>query len=338
LVNTFINTYALGFYLDKRFPEYLQKWKDTSAKDIEKNEEFFNDILSNQFDVTLRIIPSRTITGDHLHSAFHRNITNCLKKKGIDQREEVQVALASFKDCFPYKNKFEKENVYTYLTYPNLYDVANYESNFLNNSISTALQYVTPYSAMPAELTSFQKIKIRTTYAAVKRVGTPSPYAIINVNGMEFVEAVMHDQETFNPHWTTIKYVPLNVSQVTIQYALWDDKFPQDDKLKDIRGDDNQKLDFVFDVASHSLSGEVSGVYDSSSNTFTQSNDGNAVTLFITAEKAGNCQLNGIPEPYCPNEAYTDLRVYAGCGFEDSGSAVALTSTSLLILLLLILA
>jgi len=45
-----------------------------------------------------------------------------------------------------YKQKFTDEKVWRYLTSPNLYDVANYDQNTFNNSISAALQFVTPYT------------------------------------------------------------------------------------------------------------------------------------------------------------------------------------------------
>jgi len=221
-----------------------------------------------------------------------------------------------------FKKLVSQDKVYQYLTYPNLYDVYNYGPV---NEYSEAIEYTVPYSQLPESLNSLTKVKVRTTHAVVHNgAGKPSPYAKVTMNGIQFIEAVQNNMEDFTPHWTSILYVPINTSSISITYEMWNDRFPASDDTKKVIGDSDGNLNMQFDLATHALSGDVNGVYDSLNNALTSQTSDALVTLYVTTNQAGKCIRNGLPEPFCPGEAYTELRDYHECGTTDAeGSSFA---------------
>jgi len=209
-----------------------------------------------------------------------------------------------------YKREFTDKQFWKTLTSPNLYDTA---AN-ANLAYSVAVEFVTPFSELPSNLALFRRVKVRTTYVKVNigGVNTPSPYAVTNINGMEFEDTVQIDHDELFPHWTIIKFVPYNTTSVVIEYALWNDKFPTSDELINIASGDG-KVNVVFDIGTQALSGDINGVFDTSSNSFNSSTDDALVSVFITAQEYGVCPPVPLPDAFCPDEAYTELLLHPYC-------------------------
>eukprot|EP01119_Soliformovum_irregulare_P021107 TRINITY_DN696_c0_g1_i1.p1 TRINITY_DN696_c0_g1~~TRINITY_DN696_c0_g1_i1.p1 ORF type:complete len:546 (+),score=139.72 TRINITY_DN696_c0_g1_i1:91-1728(+) len=211
-----------------------------------------------------------------------------------------------------FKQLVFKTKVYQYLTYPNLYDVYNYGPA---NLMSEAIQYLIPYSDLPEDLTNLVKIKVRTTHVNVpKSVGRPSPYAIVTMSGLQFIEAVQHNMEDFKPHWTSILYAKADVSSIPITYELWNDRFPGSDEQKKVINDADGNFNLNFSIADHVISGDIQGTYDTVDQVYTSQTGDATVSIYITTNQVGKCVRTGLPEPFCPSEAYTELRDFSGCG------------------------
>jgi hypothetical protein len=91
-------------------------------------------------------------------------------------------------------------------------------------------------------------------------------YAKLWVADQPFVEAMQIDRAQVAPAWTSLRILADDVPQVAVHYELWDEDgnaLGNDDHcdINPIRGKSN--LDFTFDVGTHSLSGDLSGVHDS---------------------------------------------------------------------------
>jgi hypothetical protein len=114
-----------------------------------------------------------------------------------------------------------------------------------------------------------EKDDVGTFETKIDPLGKADFFAKITVAGQTFTEAMQLDRSMVTPAWTTIKFVPNSLAQVPIQYQLWDE-----DGVG--RGDDDQvdinpkkgvrNLSFSFTMSNHSLSGDITGVHDTSSN------------------------------------------------------------------------
>jgi hypothetical protein len=100
-------------------------------------------------------------------------------------------------------------------------------------------------------------------------LGKADFYGRITIAGQTFTEAMQLDKSSVLPAWTTIKFLRKTQTQAPIRYELWD----EDGALRG--GDDpvdiNPKtgvrnLNFSINLASHNLSGDITGVRDSASN------------------------------------------------------------------------
>lgn len=245
----------------------------------------------------------------------------------------VGATISFFRSSSTYKRLFSDLRFWNDLTSPNPYDVAATAPKI---EVADAIELVTPFTEIPPQFTDLRKIKIRTTYAKIQKTGanTPSPYAKIYIDGMEFIEAVQIDKEEVYPHWTTIKYVPATTTSVSVVYELLNDKFPDSDEMASISTTSQDgKLHFNFDLATQSVSGDVTGSYNSKTNVLTSSSGGNrnSVQLYVTEELFGNCLSNGrVIEDFCQNEAYTEYLLHEVCGFVADSSAVTFIPISIL--------
>lgn len=140
-----------------------------------------------------------------------------------------------------------------------------------------------PEPAVPRPQFSETAIVVRTLQVSelptgvlelkIDPAGKPDFYGRITVANQTFVDAMQLDQPSITPGWTTIRFVHGGAS-VPITYQLWDEDTVAGVERTDDHCDINPKanqadLQFRLDIATHRLSGDVSGVHDS---------DGNAVT------------------------------------------------------------
>lgn len=97
---------------------------------------------------------------------------------------------------------------------------------------------------------------------------SPSFYGKITVNGQTFIEAMQRGKAKISPTWTTIKFIPLETTQVPIIYTLWDQKFrfpPRSDHNVHFDINPTEKtydLDFKFDVSLNENTGDITEMYD----------------------------------------------------------------------------
>eukprot|EP01089_Gocevia_fonbrunei_P006129 TRINITY_DN1667_c0_g1_i1.p1 TRINITY_DN1667_c0_g1~~TRINITY_DN1667_c0_g1_i1.p1 ORF type:complete len:544 (+),score=113.30 TRINITY_DN1667_c0_g1_i1:72-1703(+) len=223
-----------------------------------------------------------------------------------------------------YKDLFLEKQIWKPLITPNPYHV----DPAANQAYSSAVEYFQAFSEIPIADRNFTKVKVRTVKVDIPdKINTPSPYAIVTIDGQDFEEAVQIDKINFSPHWTAIKFIPATSTNIEIVYALYNDKFPRSDDQFDL-ADGDGKIRMTMDVFSHKLVGnggtDLDGVYDTTATAFAVDYDGNEVSFFVTQQQYGGCVVTGFPEPFCPDEAYTYLLAYSSCGADtglDSGAS-----------------
>jgi len=211
-------------------------------------------------------------------------------------------------DSSIYKQQFTERQVYKDLTDPPLYLTPT-------ATAQQALEFYTPYFALPGELQNWTAVVVRTNNLDIPDVlvNTPSPYAVVTIGGLPFVESVQMDRTNFRPHWTSIKFVPRSLTSIQINYSLFNEEFVSDDDLVSIAAGDGS-LNVTMDLQTNGLTGDVSGVFQSASNVLTSTSGENSVSLFMYTIPVGNCDVElVIPEPFCPNEAYTQIGLHPYC-------------------------
>eukprot|EP00026_Physarum_polycephalum_P006711 Phypoly_transcript_06762.p1 GENE.Phypoly_transcript_06762~~Phypoly_transcript_06762.p1 ORF type:complete len:544 (+),score=67.77 Phypoly_transcript_06762:67-1698(+) len=219
-----------------------------------------------------------------------------------------------------YKSKYQDAKIHQRWVYPNVYDAPGVDQSQVID-VSTITQITTPYTGIE----EFTPVVVRTVsvHGQEKKPVNPSYYASVQIDGMEFLEDVYINHASFSPHWTSIKFVNTTANPtVPIVYTLKDNKFPKGDEVVSVSPTGSDSLVLYFDVATHGLTGETFGIFDSISNTFTTKNPNQnvEVQLFITANKFYNC-TQGLPQQYCPNEAYVSEGPFGECKGETIAAA-----------------
>lgn len=66
-----VKVYAFGLYVDAEAARAaLSGYADETAKDLEKNDEFYDEILAMGFPMTLRLVMTRDVGGEDMADAF----------------------------------------------------------------------------------------------------------------------------------------------------------------------------------------------------------------------------------------------------------------------------
>lgn len=301
------------------FVDRARSWAPTTAEDREDLEEDYEASYVISYSV-------KNLISEDGH----------WKGPGAGSLKRLATSFAEFVPSKSiYKALFVDERIHEKLTTPDIYVAPDARGQL----ISPALALITPLNNLSASgLTDFIAVKVRTTH--VKADGSlfdsPNPYAIVTIAGMEFTENVQTDKEEFRPHWTAIKFVPSTVSQVSIEYGLFNDEWPSDDDVIPI-GPGKDTLEFTFDISTSRVSGDISGQFNSSSNVFTSPRDDNQVSLFLTTRTMSivgeECTSpSTFPIPFCEEEAYTELGIHEKCadlqneqGLENAASQFSAT-------------
>jgi hypothetical protein len=220
-----------------------------------------------------------------------------------------------------YKNQYSDKKFYLSLVHPNLYEL------FGDQEYSDAVEVFIPYPQLPVELRSYRKVKVRTWFVSVpdKTTNTPSPYATVTIGTQTLEEAVMDDSFSFHPHWTSISYVPSNITEIDIQYTLWNDRFPADDVQIPIHNDADGSMNALYNIVTGTLSGDVTGKYDSRYNLLQLQSGSNFISLYIMTQQFGNCSVSGFPQMFCDDEAYGQLFLSNFCGIDKGADASSTT-------------
>ena len=66
-----MQVYAYGLYVDAEAARRrLRRWRGQSARDLERDEAFYSELLEDNFGKTLRLVMTRDVGGDDMAEAF----------------------------------------------------------------------------------------------------------------------------------------------------------------------------------------------------------------------------------------------------------------------------
>jgi len=317
----FEESYAFAFVGSLEWVYNIEKWVKNVTGGADFLEIARNYVPASQSDVDdlAKSVLSSRIVSYATTTVFGQNDGHW---KGPGSGEAAQFVTGAVEWIAAkniYKNQYQDKQFYKAITDPQLY----YLDPSVDQQYSMALDLITPYSQMPANLTSWTKIKVRTIRVIVpSSTFTPNPYAVVQIDDQEFIEAVQIDSDNFSPHWTSIKYVPSSLQTLNISYALAYDKFPKDDEYQNITGDSDGCLNVTFTVSTDSISGDAFGNFTSINNPLNISANGMIVLITLIHNQIGNCSMNGLPNSFCPNEAYTELHLHPKCASDGERSVV----------------
>jgi hypothetical protein len=132
--------------------------------------------------------------------------------------------------------------------------------------------------------------------------GKPDFYAKITIAGQTLTEATQMDQSQVNPDWTAIRFIDSNQATVPIRYELWDEDggVRGDDDRCDINPRLGSSLDFILDLRSQLLSGDITGVHNNSATAITSAGnekDRARVKFFVTWRPLSTVAAPGLAAP-----------------------------------------
>lgn len=113
-----VQVYAFGLYVDAPAAgSALQEWTGRSAKELEKDAAFYEELLKENFGKTLRLVMTRNVNGKDMAEAFEDalgpRVTRAAEELEMPGREE---ALQEFRNYFDVeKLTKETELVFTWL-------------------------------------------------------------------------------------------------------------------------------------------------------------------------------------------------------------------------------
>ena len=118
--------------------------------------------------------------------------------------------------------------------------------------------------------TKVEELQVGLTESRIDIGNNPDFFAKISIGGQNFIEAMQLDKASFEPKWTSIYFVTSS-SPLTINYELWDEDSGTsggDDPIDINPVAGRTVLNFKFNPATRLCAGDVEGIYDSSSNTY----------------------------------------------------------------------
>lgn len=95
-------------------------------------------------------------------------------------------------------------------------------------------------------------------------ISDPDFYARVTIQNQEFIDAVQNSEESIQPFWTSMKFLPAQASPPLLEIIIqqWEED-PDDDEEYDINPvQDAERLTMQFNITSHELSGDVRGICD----------------------------------------------------------------------------
>ncbi|ORY97930.1 chalcone-flavanone isomerase-domain-containing protein [Syncephalastrum racemosum] len=116
-----INVYVLGLYMPAKDIESLKsfkQWKNFDKSEFLSKEDMAMSLLDQPVDVSIRIVPVRTTSSQHLRDGFTRSLLQRMRDQSADMTEdeerEIMQAIQVFKSYFPAaKVKKDTEFVFT---------------------------------------------------------------------------------------------------------------------------------------------------------------------------------------------------------------------------------
>ena len=113
--------------------------------------------------------------------------------------------------------------------------------------------------------------------AEIDPLGEPDFYPLISIDGQTYLDRVLQNLSEFENPWFEIHFVDENTSEVPINIVVMDeDDTNTGGRVKDDQIDINPapgklNLDFMFRLRDGSLSGDISGIFQTQVNSFTTS-------------------------------------------------------------------
>ncbi len=113
-----VDVYAFGLYVDApRAASALENWNGRSARELEKDESFYEELLKDNFGKTLRLLMTRDVSGDDMADAFEDalgpRVARAAEEMGMPAGDE---ALTQFRGYFSVEELTkETELVFTWL-------------------------------------------------------------------------------------------------------------------------------------------------------------------------------------------------------------------------------
>jgi hypothetical protein len=159
---------------------------------------------------------------------------------------------------------------------------------------------VKPEAAVPKFTMDRKTVEVRTI--AVSAIDNPDGflgkadyYAVIDIAGQEFVEAMQFGRNSVEPAWLSIKFVPLDSANIAVRYRLLDEDggLSGKDDIADINPvKEKTALEFNFAPATLNLSGDVSGIHSDPASAVVSKGSGDkdraTVKFFVTSNPITN--------------------------------------------------
>jgi hypothetical protein len=137
----------------------------------------------------------------------------------------------------------------------------------------------------------------------------PDYYAEISLIGQTFKEATQRNKRSFNPYWTTIKFVPLSAEIIEANYRLMEEDAPDNpDDEADVNpknGKGERALNFNINFNTNILAGDVIGPLGSGNSYTMEGNEGGnkaKVTIAVIVKNlrpAPDCRTSRLPRSLC---------------------------------------
>jgi len=138
-------------------------------------------------------------------------------------------------------------------------------------ALPTMPQFPLNRVAVRIRTTLVEELPVGATELRIDPGGSPDFFARVRVDGLTFYESMQLDKTKIQPFWMTIRFVPIVRGSIPIRYELFDeDGGDETDDLCDINPDVNKKhLDFVLDLKTGNLTGDLTGVHNNDSSAIT---------------------------------------------------------------------
>jgi len=184
----------------------------------------------------------------------------------------------------------------------------------ISNNLTGAQPPTKPIPVVPSLPLSHRAVIIRTLNVKESSTGyletridpgaDPDYYARVKLFGQTFTEATQMDKSSIKPFWTSIKFVPLNVSVIEAEYRLIDeDGFTKND-VADINPKNGRALNFDINLNANALTGDLLGPLgiDNALTVNGNESDKAKVTIAVIVKNlrpAPDCRTSRLPRSLC---------------------------------------
>ncbi|KAF2068837.1 hypothetical protein CYY_009841 [Polysphondylium violaceum] len=332
--------YATAFAASVEWIYNVELWVNAVNKEIVTNAKAYtpatetdqNDLSSNLYDSVVVSYGAKT-TKDDGH--YKGPGSGSLKRFGY--YSERFLASNSI-----YKKLFTQDKIYNYLVTPDIYNASTVKANTKSPDLLPFVEVYHPLTYFEKNL--YSSAILRTTYVKTDdKFNSPSPFAIVTMGPLEFIDAVQIDKTEFRPYWTDFFIFPFSQNEsVPIIYKLLNDKLLDGNEQMNL--DDNDGvISMTMQPKTAILSGEATGLHNTSSSELTYVLGGTTVKILVMTKQIGSCSLSSLPDPICGEWAWPQQPLNQYCDVSElvtsssSNLILMFTSSNIMSILLLIL-